>query len=383
MGYCYGEFVVVLRHLFITTLFPPPLPPTQTSFFITVPFFFVDTDDNPQGGGCGSHFFDITDSFAEPIAVTRAAAYPTSFQYSANIRRLFPSLSWANIKKNLEQYSTFHTRFSETQSGADAAQWLLAQVQAVVKAANKPGVSASAFPHSLWPQNSIIARIQGRSNRTVVVGAHLDSINSANRLTGRAPGVDDDGSGSMLLLEALRVLLTDSAFAGSNNLLENTIEFHWYAAEEGGLRGSQDIFTQYKNAGRDIWAMLQQDMVGYTKGTLNAGKPESFGLITDFTDAVLNQYLVGVIGEVRLYPHFPYGSPPPFFCHEEKRGGTRKKEDEYNDTDVISVHRHYLRQQHVRLRMLRPRIRHAQWIPRLIRLRIRLPLPQSVHSYSE
>ncbi|XP_014551573.1 hypothetical protein COCVIDRAFT_112554, partial [Bipolaris victoriae FI3] len=253
--------------------------------------------DNPQGGGCGSHFFDITDSFAEPIAVTRAAAYPTSFQYSANIRRLFPSLSWANIKKNLEQYSTFHTRFSETQSGADAAQWLLAQVQAVVKAANKPGVSASAFPHSLWPQNSIIARIQGRSNRTVVVGAHLDSINSANRLTGRAPGVDDDGSGSMLLLEALRVLLTDSAFAGSNNLLENTIEFHWYAAEEGGLRGSQDIFTQYKNAGRDIWAMLQQDMVGYTKGTLNAGKPESFGLITDFTDAVLNQYLVGVIGE--------------------------------------------------------------------------------------
>ncbi|EMD59473.1 hypothetical protein COCSADRAFT_41314 [Bipolaris sorokiniana ND90Pr] len=253
--------------------------------------------DIATGGGCGSHFFDITDSFAEPIAVTRAAAYPTTFQYGANIRRLFPSLSWANIKKNLEQYSTFHTRFSETQSGADAAQWLLAQVQAVVKQANKPGVTASAFPHSLWPQNSIIARIQGRSNRTVVVGAHLDSINSANRLTGRAPGVDDDGSGSMLLLEALRVLLTDSAFAGSNSLLENTIEFHWYAAEEGGLRGSQDIFTQYKNAGRDIWAMLQQDMVGYTKGTLNAGKPESFGLITDFTDAVLNRYLVGVIGE--------------------------------------------------------------------------------------
>jgi leucyl aminopeptidase len=70
------------------------------------------------------------------------------------------------------------------------------------------------------------------------------------------------------------------------------------AAEEGGLRGSQDIFSQYATAGRDVWAMLQQDMVGYTKATLDAGKPESFGLITDFTDAPLNEYLSRVIDTV-------------------------------------------------------------------------------------
>jgi leucyl aminopeptidase len=46
--------------------------------------------------------------------------------------------------------------------------------------------------------------------------------------------------------------------------------------------------------------MLQQDMVGYTKATLDAGKPESFGLITDFTDAPLNEYLSRVINTVRL-----------------------------------------------------------------------------------
>jgi leucyl aminopeptidase len=165
-----------------------------------------------------------------------------------------------------------------------------------VKYSGKNGVTAEMFPHAAFPQKSVIVKVPGRSNRTVVIGGHLDSVNSADRLGGRAPGVDDNGSGSFVILEALRVLLSDKDF--SPKKLQNTIEFHWYAAEEGGLRGSQDIFTQYANAGRDIWAMLQQDMVGYTKATLDAGKPESFGLITDFTDAPLNEYLSRVINEV-------------------------------------------------------------------------------------
>jgi leucyl aminopeptidase len=44
--------------------------------------------------------------------------------------------------------------------------------------------------------------------------------------------------------------------------------------------------------------MLNQDMVGYSKGTIDAGKPESFGLITDNTNADLNAYLARVIDQV-------------------------------------------------------------------------------------
>ena len=44
--------------------------------------------------------------------------------------------------------------------------------------------------------------------------------------------------------------------------------------------------------------MLNQDMTGYSKGTIDAGKPESFGLITDFTDPTLNEYISRVIEEV-------------------------------------------------------------------------------------
>ena len=81
---------------------------------------------------------------------------------------------------------------------------------------------------------------------------------------------DDDGSGSMTILDALRVILTDSRIASGQ--APNTLEFHWYSAEEGGLLGSQAIFQEYAKQGRDVKAMLQQDMTGYVQGTLNHGK---------------------------------------------------------------------------------------------------------------
>jgi leucyl aminopeptidase len=37
------------------------------------------------------------------------------------------------------------------------------------------------------------------------------------------------------------------------------IEFHWYAAEEGGLLGSQDIAAAYEKEGVDVRGMLQMD----------------------------------------------------------------------------------------------------------------------------
>ena len=73
----------------------------------------------------------------------------------------------------------------------------------------------------------------------------------------------------MTILDAFRVLLTDSRVAAGQ--APNTVEFHWYSAEEGGLLGSQAIFQQYAKDKRDVRAMLQQDMTGYVQGSLNNG----------------------------------------------------------------------------------------------------------------
>ena len=116
----------------------------------------------------------------------------------------------------------------------------------------------------------------------------------------RAPGADDDGSGTVTILEAFRALL------GSADLVrgkaDNTLEFHWYSAEEAGLLGSQAIFSTYEKVGADVRAMLQQDMTGYIQGMLDAGQPESMGVITDYVHPGLTAFIKEVITEVSAPP---------------------------------------------------------------------------------
>lgn len=84
----------------------------------------------------------------------------------------------------------------------------------------------------------------------------MDSINSNSPTSGRAPGADDDGTGTVNLMEAFRVLLA-AGFRPTN-----PVEFHWYAAEEVGLLGSQAIANSYKSAGVNVKAFMELDMSG-------------------------------------------------------------------------------------------------------------------------
>jgi len=147
-------------------------------------------------------------------------------------------------------------------------------------------VTVEKFSHP-WPQSSLIARIFPkkpiagiRSTPTVIVGAHQDTVRGG--LFGNAPGADDDGSGTITTLEAFTVLLTNGYQPKDDHILE----FHWYAAEEVGLRGSQGVAAQYQREQRLIQGMIQFDMTGYH----GDGKQE-IGVITDYTDPSLTQFL--------------------------------------------------------------------------------------------
>lgn len=84
-----------------------------------------------------------------------------------------------------------------------------------------------------------------------IIGAHQDSMNYLFPLL-PAPGADDDGSGTVSILEAFRVL-AESGFVPEYG----PVEFHWYAAEEGGLLGSQAIARYKKESNARIGAMLE------------------------------------------------------------------------------------------------------------------------------
>jgi bacterial leucyl aminopeptidase len=100
---------------------------------------------------------------------------------------------------------------------------------------------------------SVIGRIEGTDPKAplVIIGAHLDSIDLQDPMRGYAPGSDKDGSGAVNLIEAFRKLTA----AGFKPV--KPVEFHWYAAEEGGLMGSAAIATAYADKRLEVKGMLQ------------------------------------------------------------------------------------------------------------------------------
>jgi Zn-dependent M28 family amino/carboxypeptidase len=90
----------------------------------------------------------------------------------------------------------------------------------------------------------------GRADRTVVVGAHLDSV-------AEGPGINDNGSGTATILE---VALQMSKLGIQPR---NKVRFAFWGAEESGLLGSEHYVSSLSNSQRnDIAVNLNFDMVG-------------------------------------------------------------------------------------------------------------------------
>lgn len=256
----------------------------------------------------GINFMDITHT--KDLGALRslharqetAVKFPKRPAYNDSLTPLLKQLKQENMHKNLEKFTSFHTRYYKSTYGVESSAWLYNKVNETIydSGAAKYGAHVETFEHP-WGQSSVIATIPGKSEKTVVIGAHQDSINLFLPSILSAPGADDDGSGTVTILEALRVLLQSDAIIQGN--ASNTIEFQWYSAEEGGLLGSQAIFSAYEKQGRDVKAMLQQDMTGYTHKTLEAGEPESVGVITDFVNPALTEFIKEIITQ---YCSIPY-----------------------------------------------------------------------------
>ncbi|EGS21743.1 aminopeptidase-like protein [Thermochaetoides thermophila DSM 1495] len=264
---------------------------------------WVTEDEKWELRRAGRRFFDITDH--QDLGRLRTASkkksvFPETVTQQKAVNPLLEQLSKKQMEDHLTTFTGFYTRYYRSDEGRKSSEWLLSQVRQTIKDANAEGfVRAEPFQHS-WGQNSIIATIPGQTNSTIVIGAHQDSINLFFPSFLAAPGADDDGSGTVTILEAFRVLLQSQDVLQGK--AQNTIEFHWYSAEEGGLLGSQAIFSAYEKQGRDVKAMLQQDMTGYVKRTLDAGKPESVGVIVDYVDKNLTEFIKKVIKEYCTIP---------------------------------------------------------------------------------
>lgn len=256
----------------------------------------------------GVGFIDITDikdpeflealsTLPEDTASLLAAQFPTSLSHVEEAKGLIAKSSTTAPKTWMDKMTSFNNRNANSRTGTEAATWLFGEVKKVA-AANK-AITVEQFKHR-FNQPSVIARLPGKTDELgkssdpqtctsfalipapVIIGAHMDSTTGS--ASGKAPGADDDASGSVTILEALRVL-AESGFAP-----ENTLEFHWYGGEEEGLLGSADVFRKYKADSKNVISYLNQDMTGYSP----SGTP---ALITDYTNAALNDYMTLIITE--------------------------------------------------------------------------------------
>lgn len=120
--------------------------------------------------------------------------------------------------------------------------------------------------------SNVVAVLPGRSSRRIYVTGHYDSVARRTDGTGDrdgfdwtradndAPGANDDGSGTALVVEMARV------FAQSGVQFDATLVFVAFAGEEEGLVGSTLHAGRASAAHWTIDAVLNNDIVGGSHG---------------------------------------------------------------------------------------------------------------------
>ncbi|KAI9492470.1 hypothetical protein BDB00DRAFT_929696 [Zychaea mexicana] len=238
----------------------------------------------------GTRFMDITDHQEEEnndvVRPARDDKVPTSVSNQDEVSLFLKDLTTDFMQQWLAKFTSFHTRYYKSTWGAQSCAWLISKVREIAEPAGNR-ITVREFKHS-WQQFSIIARFEGTNkdldNEAVIISAHQDSVNMWLPSLGRSPGADDDGSGTVTILEVFRTLVKNGFQP------ERPVEFHWYSAEEGGLLGSQEVAKQYNKEGREIVAMIQNDMTGYI-----GAHGEVIGLVTDYVNDKLTNFIRDLI----------------------------------------------------------------------------------------
>ncbi|CAD6613789.1 BAH_G0012310.mRNA.1.CDS.1 [Saccharomyces cerevisiae] len=254
----------------------------------------------------GVKFFDVTKhtSFLpffnkeeEPTVPTYN--YPPEISNKEVVDGLIKNIDKGSMHKNLAKFTSFYTRYYKSDHGFESAEWLAATIANITKDIPQDTLTIEHFDHKEWKQYSIIVRVTGSTTPEdiIVIGSHQDSINLLLPSIMAAPGADDNGSGTVTNMEALRIYTENFLKRGFRP--NNTVEFHFYSAEEGGLLGSLDVFTAYAKQKKHVRAMLQQDMTGYVSDP----EDEHVGIVTDYTTPALTDFIKLIINSYLSIPY--------------------------------------------------------------------------------
>ena len=226
---------------------------------VTGPVFVAGNTEIPPSGGAGSSVSgcapgDFTGMPAGAIALMQRGTCPFVQKYDnardagAGAALIFND-GFAGREDPAFITAPTDMEIPAIMTSNNLGEELVSQVRSGQNPTVRVVVDATTTP---IPQYNVIADSRkGDPSRTIVAGAHIDSIQAG-------PGINDNGSGSSTLIEMAeqisRLGLTP----------KNRLRFAFWGAEEAGLVGSTAyVNEQVANGGiSDIEANLNFDMIG-------------------------------------------------------------------------------------------------------------------------
>ena len=161
-----------------------------------------------------------------------------------------------NINSYLTEFATFGVKTTGSTNNNNAFNWLKNKYLAFGYTAAQ--ISENAFTYNGATTKNLILTKTGTKypNIFVIVCGHYDTI--------AGPGVNDNGSGTSVILEMARIL--------EDVPTEYSIKFINFTGEEQGLRGSQNYVNTVVNATNpkmNIKVVFNIDQVGGVAGEVN------------------------------------------------------------------------------------------------------------------
>lgn len=244
------------------------------------------------------HFDSVIASFALLIALILSATPAAADSNSERTDDPGLQVSEERLRADMDTIVSFGTRHTlsfqdhPTRGVGAAVSWALDEFGRMSEACNgclevmpvgrviEP--DGRRIPEPTLIRNAVaIQRGTERPDEVIVVQAHYDSrVSDPLNGVDDAPGANDDGSGSVMVLEAARIL--------SQREYPSTIVYALLTGEEQGLFGAGILADWMTEQGFTVKAVLNNDMIGNSCGSDGYCEPDvvrvfSEGLRADST----------------------------------------------------------------------------------------------------
>ncbi|MBA3727328.1 MAG: M20/M25/M40 family metallo-hydrolase [Armatimonadetes bacterium] len=258
---------------------------------------------------------------------------------AVNILTVLDKIDPERLQATVEKLASFHTRNTFSPTLNDAADWLAGEYRKI------PGVQVELMTYTppkgrRIPEEKevvqVVATLTGEDDRALIVGGHIDSLNLQGGIDGRAPGANDDASGTALALEVAR------AMAGRK--WKHTLKFVGWTGEEQGLHGSRAMAKKARAEGWKIDAVLSNDTVGSSSNRNGQKDDKRVRVFSEASDSHRSRELARFIAW--LVREDKFGVKLVFRKDRFGRGGDHSpfNDEGFSAVRFVEVHEEYTRQ---------------------------------------